>query len=383
MKSDSQSTRLQQVVGHWLPRMMVAGLTHGDITRLIEETGEWPNWCAAWSAEGALHLAMGEEAEGAGRLLTAGEAYRRAALFYHFGQFMFFDDLTQKWAAADSKAAAYARAAPFLQPPAQAVSAPFEGGVLKGYLRRPDDTAAPLVILVPGSDSTKEEFASMEAHFLARGLATFSFDGPGQGEGRKDHHLRADWGPVLAAVLEALDGTEARTGRVGVMGMAFGGHLALQAAAAVPEIAAVASMNGFFDLGAFWDDLPEVYRANMGFALGGETMDETAERARAFSLRGAAMPDCAVLVIHGGRDRIFPVADARKAAEMAGPQAEWVEYPDGNHVCNNIAYKYRPLIADWMAEKLAGGSVQRHGIPTGLRGAANTGIMDQTGRTES
>lgn len=351
MGTETQETRLHQVVGHWLPRMLAAGLPHGDIERLIAETGEWQNWCATWSAEADRHLAMGEEAEGRGRKITAGEAYLRAALFYHFGQFMFFDDLDQKWAAADRKAAAYARAAPLLLPPAQAISAPFEGGVLKGYLRRPTGRA-PLVILIPGSDSTKEEFASLEEHFLKRGLATFSFDGPGQGEGRKDHHLRADWGPVLAAVLAALAGAGAIDGPVGVMGMAFGGHLALQAAAALPEIAAVVSMNGFFDLGAFWDDLPEVYRANMGFALGGETMAETAERARAFSLRDAAPPSCPTLVVHGGRDRIFPVADARTVADQAGPQAAWVEYPDGNHVCNNIAYKYRPFIADWMAEKL-------------------------------
>jgi hypothetical protein len=28
-------------------------------------------------------------------------------------------------------------------------------------------------------------------------------------------------------------------------------------------------------------------------------------------------------------------------------------YPDGNHVCNNIPYKYRPLMADWLKERLA------------------------------
>jgi len=27
-------------------------------------------------------------------------------------------------------------------------------------------------------------------------------------------------------------------------------------------------------------------------------------------------------------------------------------YPDGNHVCNNISYKYRPAMADWMSEQL-------------------------------
>ncbi|UCH73994.1 MAG: dienelactone hydrolase family protein [Rhodospirillales bacterium] len=213
MSSEPQGSRLHEVVGHWLPRMMVAGLAHGDIMRLIEETGSWPNWCA-----------------------------------------------------------------------------------------------------------------------------TFSFDGPGQGEGRRRHHLRADWGPVLAAVTAALRNAGHLDGPVGVMGMAFGGHLALQGAAAVPGIAAVASMNGFFDFGAFWDDLPEVYRANMGFALGGANLAETAGRARAFSLDGVALPDCPILVIHGGRDRIFPVGDARRVAEAAGKRAEWVEYPDGNHVCNNIAY---------------------------------------------
>jgi len=28
-------------------------------------------------------------------------------------------------------------------------------------------------------------------------------------------------------------------------------------------------------------------------------------------------------------------------------------YPEGNHVCNNIPYKYRPLVADWIREHLA------------------------------
>ena len=28
-------------------------------------------------------------------------------------------------------------------------------------------------------------------------------------------------------------------------------------------------------------------------------------------------------------------------------------WDEGNHVCNNIPYKYRPLTADWLAEKLS------------------------------
>jgi 2,6-dihydroxypseudooxynicotine hydrolase len=29
-----------------------------------------------------------------------------------------------------------------------------------------------------------------------------------------------------------------------------------------------------------------------------------------------------------------------------------VLFEDGNHVCNNIPYKYRPLVADWLREQL-------------------------------
>ena len=38
---------------------------------------------------------------------------------------------------------------------------------------------------------------------------------------------------------------------------------------------------------------------------------------------------------------------------LQAPNATLVMYPDGTHVCNNITYKYRPLMADWLRERLA------------------------------
>lgn len=32
--------------------------------------------------------------------------------------------------------------------------------------------------------------------------------------------------------------------------------------------------------------------------------------------------------------------------------ALYVSFEDGNHACNNIACKSRPLMADWLAEQL-------------------------------
>ena len=63
-----------------------------------------------------------------------------------------------------------------------------------GVLRAPRSAGPhPVVILVPGLDSAKEELRPTEQMFLDRGLATFAVDGPGQGEAEYDLPIRPDW----------------------------------------------------------------------------------------------------------------------------------------------------------------------------------------------
>ena len=58
---------------------------------------------------------------------------------------------------------------------------PYAGTGLPAYLRVPAGTAPrpPVVIMVPGLDSTKEELQATAEYYLARGLATLAIDGPG------------------------------------------------------------------------------------------------------------------------------------------------------------------------------------------------------------
>jgi 2,6-dihydroxypseudooxynicotine hydrolase len=284
--------------------------------------------------------------------VTAGEAYARAALLYHFGQFMFFDDLEQKAAATARKLAAFRRAAPLLDPPVDLIAVPFEGGHLMASRRVPEGGAHGTVVIVPGSDSTKEEFPALEAHFLRRGLATLSLDGPGQGEGRAFGPLRPDITDALAAVISRLEALGDRSPKA-VAGMAFGGHLALRAAAGLEAVVAAVSINGFHDLGRMWPAFPPVYRDNMRYALGAGSPQEAEARAKAFTLDGVAARGTPVLVLHGGLDRIFPADQAAAQAEWAGPAARLELFANGNHVCNNIPFLYRPLVADWLADRLA------------------------------
>jgi 2,6-dihydroxypseudooxynicotine hydrolase len=48
---------------------------------------------------------------------------------------------------------------------------------------------------------------------------------------------------------------------------------------------------------------------------------------------------------------VIPWPETKRIADAA-PNAAWVLYEDGTHVCNNIPFKYRPLVADWIRDRL-------------------------------
>lgn len=346
----STDSKLLAVVEHWLPRMEVGGVPGPMARTIIERAGDWSGWLDAWCDAAAEQEQLAETALARGWLLTAGEGFARAALLCHFGQFMAFEDLARKERVAAQKCALYRRAAPLLSPPAEYRSFQTGSGVVNGYLRLPRQSdPVPLVLIVPGSDSTKEEFPLLEQVFLSRGMATLSLDGPGQGEGRSLGPLRPDISAELAAVLAQLDGDARLSGQKALVGMAFGGFLALRAACRLDDLAAVVSINGFADLGSFAADMPQVYRDNMTYALG---TSDVIGRARDFTLAGAGRVRAPALILHGALDRIFPPDQAHVAADYCDETPDVRILQVGNHVCNNIAWYYRPLVADWVGEKL-------------------------------
>ena len=42
----------------------------------------------------------------------------------------------------------------------------------------------------------------------------------------------------------------------------------------------------------------------------------------------------------------------RAAGREAAPRGAFVVLEDGNHVCANVPYMPRPLVADWLREQL-------------------------------
>src|SRR5437763_14315766 len=85
---------------------------------------------------------------------------------------------------------------------------------------------------------------------------------------------------------------------------------------------------------------------------GSATVDKARIRANAQTLEEAAREiDQPLLCITGLNDRLIPLEQTKRIADEA-QRGSFVLYDEGNHVCNNIPYKYRPLAADWLKEHL-------------------------------
>ncbi|MFQ5691692.1 MAG: alpha/beta hydrolase family protein [Nitrospinota bacterium] len=341
--------------------MLANGVDYNDAEETLKRVASWEDWCPEWRRTAALHESLAREALERGRKRTAAEAFLRASLAYHFAQFVWDEDLDEKRKAQDKKVETFRAALPLLESPAEWpiewVEAPFEGTVLPGYLRRPRGVdRPPVVLIIPGLDSTKEEFYSLGGDFLARGLAVLAFDGPGQGEVYPRIKMREDYESAVSAVIDHVEARDDLDGeRIGVCGISTGGYYAPRAAAFDGRIRACVGVAGFYDISACWDTLPALTRNGFRYAWDAADLEEARERSRVIRLKGiAGRIACPLLIIHGGRDRIVPVSQGEAIVAEAGGPKEFALFPEGNHVCNNIPYKYRPLAADWLREALLG-----------------------------
>ncbi len=354
--SVARNSRVQTAIQNWAPRMVAQGVDYNDFVRTTSALERWEDWLDAWVRTGDVHAQLAREAESKGRRVTAGEAWVRAALCYHFAKFVWTLDVVRYRETTLRAVEALRAAHRHLDPRARRLEVPFEGATLFANLRRPAHIEKPpLVVLIPGLDSTKEEFFHWENTFLVRGMATVSMDGPGQGETGFYTHIRADYEVAVRALLDYLKDAQVDGERVGAVGVSLGGYYAVRAAAFEPRIRAVAAIGGPYNFGAVWERLPSLTRDTFRFHAGAKDEEEARRRALELDL-GPVLPQVRqpLLVVFGQQDLLFPWQDAERVAREA-PQGEFVLYPEGNHVCNNIPYKYRPLVADWMAEHLVRG----------------------------
>src|SRR3954471_11012296 len=288
--SKSTDPRITSAIGHWGPRFVTNGVALTDFEDVTATIGSWDDWCAAWSKRAAVHEEMGREALAAKKFLSAGDHLQRAGVYYHFGKFLFVQDLAQMKAAHMKAVACRNLALPHLRPAGERVEMPYEGKFLAGILRKPAGVERPPVLIFAcGLDSCKEETDAYEQPFLARGIATLAFDGPGQGEGEYDFAIRGDYEVAVKAVIDFIETRrDLDATRVAIAGISLGGYYAPRAAAFDTRIKACLALGGPFDWGECIDNVPDLTREAFRVRSKSATLEEARRKAATLSLKGVA-----------------------------------------------------------------------------------------------
>ena len=354
--------RVEAAISHWAPRFVANGVPLSDFEQVTAACERWEDWCRLWSERAAIHEKLGDEAAAKGKKLSAGAHWTRAAVCYHFGKFLFVIDMEQLKRAHAKAVECRNKALPFLDPPGERVAIPYEGKTLYGNLRKPAFSSRsvakpPVVVMCMGLDSAKEEMDDYENRFLARGLATLAFDGPGQGEAEYDFAICPEYEKPVKAVVDFVETRkDLDANRIGVWGVSLGGYYAPRAAAFEKRFKACVALSGPYARSASFEGRPSINVETFRVRSKSANLEEAGKVALRMTLKGAAKNiTCPIYIVAGTKDRLTPHTHAEQlAAEVSGPCVLSV-IEGGNHVVNNLWYRYRDQTADWMADQLGAG----------------------------
>ena len=346
---------VQSAVQHWAPRFVSNGVPLTDFEEVTAKLERWEDWCEAWCRCAAIHEGIGRTALVDGCNLSAAQHLTTAGVCYHFAKFVYVRDVKQMRAAHMKAVECRKLALPYLRPAGEYVRIPFEQHSFAAILRRPHGVArAPVVVMCMGLDSAKEEMDSYESLFLARGIATLTFDGPGQGESEYDIPIRGEYESAVRTVVDWIEKrTDIDASKIGLWGVSLGGYYAPRAAAFEKRVKACIALSGPYDWAEVWPKLPALTRDTFRVRSHSPNDDEALRIGRTLTLKGVASNiTCPLYLVAGKLDRIVPWQDAERVAREAKGPVELVVIDDGNHVANNRVYKYRTQSADWMAVQL-------------------------------
>ena len=351
----ARDAQVDLIFAHMTPRYLATGVDPNDLQWLIAHIDHWDDWCRVWCEQGKRHETLAAEAAKQNRAVTACEANLRASIYCHYAKHLFAHDAEQYLGAHERMLACYQAAAAGADPPIERVSIPYRDAEMVGYLRRPKSVARPPVaIILPGLDACKEELHAWTEAFVHRGMATLAIDGPGQGETAFRFPITAKWGAVIGAAIDMLERRADVDGQnVAVVGQSLGALYAPLAAAVEPRIRVCVSNCGPFDFGSVLPTMPPASQETFRVRSYAKTLAEAHQIARGLTLEGVAQNiRCPMLVVFGAGDKLIPMSEGERLARASSGPTDFVVFEEGNHVCFNISYKFRPLTADWTAERL-------------------------------
>jgi esterase FrsA len=313
---------------------------------------------------GDRHVAQGRALEATERR-AASRHFQYAYEYYLFARFP-LENSPGKVKAYGKALDAFASYAKLQDPPIEIVRIPFEGREIVGYLRLPKGVRpAPVAITIGGLDSRKENAASRNDDYLARGVAWFAFDMPGTGQSSVRVIVpgaEREFSRVLDYVATR---PELDAKRVALYGGSWGGHWSARLAYTERERVRGAVVQGG-PIHAYFQ--PEWQRKALGtreylFELfearaavyGARTLEDFLAYGPRMSLADAGMLDKAsapMLVINGMKDSQVPVEDVFALMRAGSPKEIWIN-PQGGHMGRSSALSdeaiFQAVTLPWVA----------------------------------
>ena len=329
-----------------------------------------------WSQMAERLCELAAEDEAAGRLLSAGEKYTRAATYFLTCERLQAHGAPGRQALYQRFLETFARGLALSGENCERVTIPYEGKELSALYVRAEGVQgpAPLLVQVNGLDSTKEMKyrVGLPMWLAKRGVSSLVVDQPGTGEALRLHGLTArfdaeHWASRVVDWLETRPEVDPK--RIGMEGVSLGGYYCPRAVAFEPRFACGVVWGANHD----WRDVQAKrlqkegnfpvphYWAHVCWVWGARDIEDFMRIAQDVHLDGVLdrirVP---FLVTHGEKDSQIPVQWAHRTYEQLvnSPKRELRIFTEREGGCQHSSFDNSinagHHIADWVAETLGG-----------------------------
>ncbi len=242
--------------------------------------------------------------------------------------------------------------APSLKPSAAHIEIPWRDISLPAYLQIPDNSTGqlPVVVILNGASTVKEETVGWSDAFLDAGLATISLDTPGSGEAWQRMPAtpyQLDIGEALIDFADRHPLLDAR--RVTLLGISLRGAYAVQVATEHPDIAAAISVTAPFNPAPYFRHLNQIVQKEIAYTTHESDPAKLRAMVETMSLVDTAPKlKAPLLVIGAGNDLVVPPEESQRLYDAAGGPKSLHFIPGANHVAFSHLREWTPVAAEWV-----------------------------------
>jgi len=342
---------------------------NADFAGIRERVKKMADIGPAFATVARRREAKAKAAQAAGHLVTARDNYFMAAIHWAAAQWPYDQNDEPNIALNEKKRECYAAYVGLADHRVEAVWIPFRDKAIPAWFHLPpgyQGGRVPVVISIPGMDSFKEAMVALYGdRWLNRGMAVLSIDGPGQYEAPMlGLYFTVDaWvatGPAVADWLIARP--EIDPARIGVSGTSFGSFFGTILTANEPRVRASAVMSVCHEPGChtIFEEASPTFKKRFMYMSGYTDEQKFDELRKTITWEGHAdRIRVHYLCVAGEAEELSPLEHSERLVKSLKGPRQMVVYQDSRHSVGNVpAANLGPfppiLVADWMADRLAG-----------------------------